>query len=181
MIVDRLDTATPLYQLPGRLARALEYLRATDLESIPPGRHDIDGDRLFALVQDYTTKAPEDCVWEAHRRYIDVQFLARGDERMGYAPLSRMREREPYDAARDVAFFDPGTEFVTIRAGMFAIVGPEDVHSPGHAAGAPALVRKVVVKALIEGVHAATVIAEARTPRTRRRSTSRSGPRRRRR
>ena len=152
MIVDRLDNAAPLYHLPARLARALEFLRTTHLGSIATGRHDIDGDRLFALVQDYTTKAPEDCVWEAHRRYIDVQFLARGDERLGYAPRSQMREREPYDAARDVAFFEPGTGFVTIRAGMFAIFGPEDVHSPGHAAGAPALVRKIVMKAAIDGL-----------------------------
>ena len=51
--------------------------------------------------------------------------------------LSEMREREPYDGARDVAFFEPGSEFVTVRAGMFAIFGPEDVHSPCHAAGSP--------------------------------------------
>jgi YhcH/YjgK/YiaL family protein len=152
MIVDRLGNAAPLYHLPARLARALEYLRATDLGSIPTGRHDIDGDRLFALVQDYTTRAPDDCVWEAHRRYIDVQFLASGAERMGYAPLVQMREREPYDAARDVAFFEPGSDFVTIREGMFAIFGPDDVHSPGHALGAPAPVRKVVIKAAVEGL-----------------------------
>jgi YhcH/YjgK/YiaL family protein len=147
MIIDRLSNPSPLFELPARLARALEYLRTTDMRSMAPGRHDLDGDRLFALVQEYTTRAADQCVWEAHRRYIDVQFLAMGNERMGYAPLSAMREREPYDAARDVAFFEPGSEFVTIREGMFAIFGPEDVHSPGHVAGEPTLVRKVVVKA----------------------------------
>jgi len=150
MIVDRLLNTDPLYELPPRLARALEYLRATDLRSVSPGRHDLDGDRLFALVQEYMTRAPGQCVWEAHRRYIDVQFMAVGAERMGYAPLATMREREPYDAARDVMFFEPGTEFVTIREGMFAILGPEDVHSPGHVAGTAALVRKVVVKAAVD-------------------------------
>jgi YhcH/YjgK/YiaL family protein len=68
---------------------------------------------------------------------------------MGVANLGQMREREAYDAARDVAFFEPGTEFVTIRAGVFAIFGPEDVHSPGHAAGQPGPVRKVVIKAML--------------------------------
>ena len=154
MIIDRLSNSSPLFQLPARLARALEYLRATDMRSVPSGRHDLDGDWLFALVQEYTTRAPDQCVWEAHRRYIDVQFMAVGAERMGYAPLSAMREREPYDAARDVMFFEPGTEFVTIREGMFAIFGPEDVHSPGHVAGTPRLVRKVVVKAAVDDVAA---------------------------
>ena len=50
-----------------------------------------------------------------------------------------------------VGFFEPGSEFVTIRAGMFAIFGPEDVHSPCHVAGQPGLVRKVVVKAAVDG------------------------------
>ena len=100
MIIDRLANPTPLYQLPSRLARALEYLRATDMRTVAPGRHDLDGDDLFALVQEYTTRPADQCVWE-----------------------------------------------VTIRAGMFAIFGPEDVHSPCHVAGEPGVVRKVVVKA----------------------------------
>ncbi len=147
MIVDALSLATPVYQLPERLARGLDFLRTTDARALALGRHDIDGDRLFALVHEYTTKPPDQCVWEAHRRYIDVQFLVSGDERMGYAALSQVREREPYDSARDVAFFEPGSEFITIREGMFAIFGPEDVHSPSHhPTGSPAQVRKVVVK-----------------------------------
>ena len=150
MIIDRLANRPSLYQLPSRLARAVEYIRSTDWSSIATGRHDLDGDNLFALVQDYTTRRPEECVWEAHRRYIDVQFVAAGVERIGYAVLSDMREREAYDAARDVTFFEPGTDFVLLRAGMFAIFGPEDVHSPGHVAGSPGHVRKVVVKARID-------------------------------
>ena len=150
MIIDRLANPAPLYQLPSRLSLALEYLRTTDTRAVPLGRHDLDGDRLFALVQEYTTRAADQCVWEAHRRYIDVQFVAVGVERMGYASLGQMSERETYDADRDVAFFEPGSEFVTIRAGMFAIVGPEDVHSPCHAAGRPILVRKIVVKAAVD-------------------------------
>jgi YhcH/YjgK/YiaL family protein len=149
MIIDRLANESPLYQLPSRLARALEYLRATDMRAVALGRHDLDDDQLFALVQEYTTRTADQCVWEAHRRYIDVQFVVTGAERMGIASLGQMREREAYDSARDVAFFEPGSEFVTIRAGMFAIFGPEDVHSPCHVAGHPGLVRKVVIKAML--------------------------------
>jgi YhcH/YjgK/YiaL family protein len=149
MIIDRLANGSPLFALPPRLARALEYLRTTDMRAVPLGRHDLDGDHLFALVQEYTTRPADQCVWEAHRRYVDVQFVVTGAERMGVANLGQMREREAYDSARDVAFFEPGSEFVTIRAGMFAIFGPEDVHSPCHAAGQPGVVRKVVVKAML--------------------------------
>ena len=149
MIIDRLANQAQLFQLPARLARALEYLRATDLTSVAIGRHDLDGDRLFALVQDTRPARLTSASGRRTARDIDVQFVAVGVERMGYANLAQMRERDAYDATRDVAFFDPGESFVTIPAGTFAIFGPEDVHSPGHSAGAACLVRKVVVKAML--------------------------------
>lgn len=149
MIVDRLRNPSLPATLPDRLRRALEFLRTADLAALAAGRHDIDGDRIFALVQDYTTKPPDQCVWEAHRRYIDVQYVVRGVERMGYANIAGVREHEPYDSARDVAFYLPGGDYVTISEGMFAIFGPEDVHSPGSAAGAPSPVRKIVIKAAV--------------------------------
>ena len=146
MIIDRLDNPFVLMSLPPRLRHAVEYLRSADPNTIALGRHDIDGDRLFALVQEYTTRGRDQCIWEAHRRYIDVQYVVRGVERMGYSNIAHARERDPYDPARDVAFFEPGEDEVTVRAGMLAIFGPEDVHSPGGAAATPGPVRKIVIK-----------------------------------
>jgi biofilm protein TabA len=151
MIVDRLGNRSVDGHLPARVRQALEYLRTTNLIAIPAGRHDVDGDRLFALVQDYVTRPVEQCVWEAHRKYIDVQYVVKGVERMGHAQLSKMIEREPYDLSRDVTFFEPGAASVTLTAGTYAIFGPEDVHAPGGAVDQPAPVRKVVVKAAIDG------------------------------
>ncbi len=64
------------------------------MRAVALGRHDLDGDDLFALVQEYTTRAADECVWEAHRRYIDVQFVVTGAERMGVArPRADARAR----------------------------------------------------------------------------------------
>jgi biofilm protein TabA len=149
MIVDRLGNRAVDAHLPSRVRQALEYLRTTDMNAIQLGRHEIDGDRLFALVQEYTTRPANECVWEAHRKYIDVQYVVRGVERMGHAPLARMVVRTPYDPERDVTLFERGDAFVTVNEGAFAIFGPDDVHSPCVAANDPAPVRKVVVKASI--------------------------------
>lgn len=146
MIIDRLENPAVITVLPARLKRAVDYLRTTNLTALPVGRHDLDGDRLFALVQEYTTRKPDECVWEAHRMYIDVQYVVRGSERMGYTNIAQAREREPYDAARDVAFFEPAEDYVTVREGMLAIFGPEDVHSPSGAVGHPSPVRKIIIK-----------------------------------
>ena len=146
MIVDRLGNRSVDAHVPPRVRQALEYLRTTDLAAVPLGRHEIDGDRLFALVQEYDTRPPDDCVWEAHRRYVDVQYVVRGAERMGHASIGDMVPRVDYDAEKDVALFEPGSRFVTVTAGMVAIFGPDDVHSPCNAVENPQPVRKVVIK-----------------------------------
>ena len=146
VIIDRLGTAPLEASLSQDLRRALEYLRQTDLASLPAGRHAIEGDRMFALLQDYTTRPADECIWEAHRRHIDVQYVVRGVERMGYQALALARERQPYDPDRDVTFFEPGTDYLTVSSGTFVVFTPQDVHSPSVAAGAPSAVRKVVVK-----------------------------------
>jgi YhcH/YjgK/YiaL family protein len=149
MIVDRLGNRSVDAHLPPRVRQALEFLRTTNMTAMKIGRHEIDGDRLFALVQEYTTKPAAECAWEAHRRYIDVQYVVSGIERMGHAPISRMTIRTPYDAERDVTLFERGDHFVTLNAGSFAIFGPDDVHSPCVTASEPSRVRKIVVKAAI--------------------------------
>jgi biofilm protein TabA len=150
VIVDRLGNRAVDAHLPPRVRQALEYLRTTDMAAVALGRHELDGDRLFALVQEYTTRPPDTCVWEAHRKYIDVQYVVQGAERMGHARLGQVAERAAYDPARDVVFFEPGNRFVTVGAGTFAIFGPDDVHAPCAAVADPLPVRKVVVKAAIE-------------------------------
>jgi YhcH/YjgK/YiaL family protein len=150
MIVDRLANWASYRGIASRWMRALEFLRESDPASLALGRLELDGDRLFALVQDYTTKPADQCRWEAHRRYCDIQYVAQGTERIGVANLERMQVERPYDADRDVAFFTGSGDFLTLPAGSFAIFTPQDVHMPCLVADRPEMVRKVVVKALLD-------------------------------
>lgn len=152
MILDRLDNPSAVAALPPRLRAAVDFLRRGDLTSLAPGRHVVDGDRLFAIVDDYTTLPSSECRWEAHRAYIDVQYVVHGVERMGFMNISRAIEREPYNESKDVAFFEPGDDVVTVHAGMFTVFGPEDVHAPKIAAHVPARVRKIVMKVAVEEI-----------------------------
>jgi YhcH/YjgK/YiaL family protein len=150
MIIDTLENAK-LYSscLDGRLQAALEYLAGRDCAALPVGRHDIDGKRIYALVQHYETRPGEDGVWEAHRRYADVQFVAAGVERLGYAPLGLLTPTQAYAEDKDCALFAGSGDFFTLRAGAFAVFFPQDAHMPCRAAGAPAPVRKVVIKVAV--------------------------------
>jgi YhcH/YjgK/YiaL family protein len=149
MVVDSLSNAGTYRRLGARIAAALDYLGRTDFASLTPGRYAIDGDALFALVQDYTSKPEADGRWEHHRRYIDAQFVVSGVERIGYAPASSL-DTGPFDAERDIAFLTGSGSFVTIPAGHVMLLWPDDAHMPGIAAGEPCAVRKVVVKIAVE-------------------------------
>jgi YhcH/YjgK/YiaL family protein len=150
MIVDQLVHA-PLYRaLHARFAMAFDYLAATSLATLPAGRQTIQGDELFALVNDYLTQPQEKCRFEAHRRYIDIQLMVRGIERIGVADLSAMKDDEPYVAERDVAFFHGEGDMITLREGTFAIFFPHDAHQPGITLAEPVQCRKVVVKVLMD-------------------------------
>lgn len=136
--------------LPPRFRRALEMLASTDLENLPLGRHDLEGDALFVLVQEYATKPQEAGRWEAHRRYADIQLLVHGQERIGIAPLEQMTVDVPYDEAKDFALFTGKGDWLTMVPGRFAIFFPQDVHLPCIQVDGEQTVRKIVVKVLLE-------------------------------
>ncbi len=131
--------------LAKRLQAAFDFLQNTDLENTPVGKIEIEGDRVFALVQEYNTKPREKGFWEAHRQYIDVQYVVSGLEHMGYANLSQLTPGQ-YDASRDFLPIEGAGSFVLLPSGMFTVFLPEDGHMPGIAVTEPQPVKKVVVK-----------------------------------
>jgi biofilm protein TabA len=149
MVFDHLTHAPEYFNLGQGIRAALEFLQRTDIGSLTPGRHDVDGDRVFALVSDYDTKEPAETFWEAHRRHIDVQYVHSGRERIGHGDLARF-DTEPYDAERDLVVARGGEgQFVEVDRGRFVILFPHDVHMPGLTARRQERVRKVVVKVRI--------------------------------
>jgi YhcH/YjgK/YiaL family protein len=148
MITDTLTQGRRYTGLSPHFAAAFEFLEKLEA-SRPDGRHDIDGDDCFALVQTYLTRPLELAKFEAHRKYIDIQFVQSGRETILWSPLSALAQvTEPYAAERDVAFFANPPQWTPINlcAGQFTIFFPEDGHAPGVECGGPAEVRKIVIK-----------------------------------
>ena len=146
MIVDTLENAH-LYATSGtRMAAAMEYLRETDFSKLEPGQYELDGDNIYAMVQHYNSRPEEDAEFEAHRAYADVHYVCDGTERLGYMQIRRLTTTEPFDEAKDCEMLQGQVDSITLFAGMFAVVFPEDAHMPCLAVHEPAPVKKVVVK-----------------------------------
>ena len=132
---------------PG-LTPAFEFLQ-TLTPATPDGRYEIDGDRIFCLVQRYRTKPLAEAKFEAHRKYTDVQFILAGRETILWAPLAALPTvTQPHDTERDIAFFAMPTQHTSLRlcAGQFTILFPHDGHAPGLECDGSTDVVKAVVK-----------------------------------
>ncbi|MCW3804681.1 YhcH/YjgK/YiaL family protein [Plebeiibacterium marinum] len=148
MIIDSLDNVKHYRNLNARINKGLEFLEEVDFENIEPGRYNIDGDEVFALVQEYNTKNIEDAKPETHERYIDIQYVEKGSEYMGYAPLEDQEISEAYDPEKDLSFYKAQTSLIRVDEGMFAIFFPTDIHAPGIMIEESKPVKKVVIKVL---------------------------------
>jgi YhcH/YjgK/YiaL family protein len=154
MIVAKLDDIMAQIAPTANMQRALDFLRQARGADLPDGRIEIAGDNVFALVQAYkTAPASDPVVFEAHRKYIDVQYMVAGHEVIAWAPVDRLAVTQPYDPASDAwlgALPASDATFVRLAVGELAVLYPTDGHAPRVAAGAPAAVRKIVIKVAAE-------------------------------
>lgn len=149
IIVDRLANAHAYTDMHPRFERAFAFLRRADLAELPEGRHEIDGDRLFCLISDGPGRRRDEAPLEAHRKYIDIQYVMAGTDEMGWKPTATcMMSDASYDPEKDIEFFsDAPDTWTPVPAGSFAIFFPVDAHAPLVSGGR---IHKAVLKIAIE-------------------------------
>lgn len=151
MIYDRLNNCEQYFSLNEKFKKAFKFLAETDLKSIEDGSYEIDGKDIYANIQSLKTKPVADKKWEAHRKYIDIQYVISGKEKMGYGILDDFKKVEiPYDEQKDIEFLNGEKfNFVDVLEGNFVIFYPNDVHAPMLAYQEPIDIKKVIVKIAI--------------------------------
>jgi biofilm protein TabA len=149
MIIGRIsDVAAQRGVLPGAIVRALEALRKADLGAMAPGRYEIEGDKLFYLVQDLDLRTMEESRAEAHRKYADIQIPFSTAERYGFALQPDLAPTDDQFEAKDLAFYPaPACEsFIDAMPGTYLVFLPGELHRPCVAVKDPQKIRKAVVK-----------------------------------
>jgi YhcH/YjgK/YiaL family protein len=134
--------------LTERIKEAVELITNLDFDHLELGRHDVEED-FFYIVQEYETKPLEAGRHEAHKAYVDIQYVISGKERIDVTAAAGMEIDEPYDEEKDLVFFKEPKQAanVILTGGGYAILYPADSHKPGlQADGQPVKVRKIVGK-----------------------------------
>ena len=139
------------WKMEQKLVRALEIIEGLDWDTVACGRYDVD-DELYYMVQEYETKFPNEARYEAHEKYVDIQYIVKGTERMEFADAAKLKVTEAYNPKTDVKFFEEPKviDASIVEAGDYRIFYPEDAHRPGLCVNhTPAKVKKILAKILI--------------------------------
>ena len=144
MILDTLKNAAHYAGLRDGCSEAFGFLDQPGLENLPDGKYEILDGRIFAIVNRTQGRELADGQLEAHRKYIDIQYIISGAESMGWSPREGLTNSIPYDQEKDLEFFEGKPEsIVCVPPGSFAIFLPSDAHQPLIGNGP---IHKVIIK-----------------------------------
>lgn len=144
MIFDHIDHA-PLYFCMHPLFEAAFEFISVQSHGLPPGRMELQPKGLYALIQEFEPQPVGEWVMEAHKRYIDIQYLESGSETIYYARAETL-ETLNYDEEKDYAALRGQGQPLRLAAGNFCILFPQDAHLANRIGNGVSLARKVVVK-----------------------------------
>ena len=146
-IVDRLEHLADCVGISPAFAKAVEFLEKNDLNSLAAGRHEIDGDNCFAIVNDEAElAAPAERKVEVHRVYFDIQIPLSGEETYGLAEFDSAAAGS-FDEEKDIGFYDQKVVPVTLKPGEFAVFHPQTcAHAPACSLTGPRKIRKIIIK-----------------------------------
>ena len=133
--------------LAERINEAIKYLENLNFDELNQDKIVVDDD-FFIWVQSYETKSPDQVLFEAHKNYVDIQYMIEGKELFEIAPVDSLEVVEPYSAEKDIAFYKPLERAATavLTKGGYVVLYPEDAHRPGICAGEITKNKKLVGK-----------------------------------
>lgn len=126
--------------IPG-LQEAIEVV--SQLTDLTPRTVPLSGNNKI-LVQSGTTKPVGDS--EAHRKFLDIQYVVKGSEIMGWAPVDALTPADEFNEAKDKGMYAGPVDCIRITAGNCYVVFPEDAHAPGVHLDTPTEYTKLVIK-----------------------------------
>ncbi|WMJ84128.1 YhcH/YjgK/YiaL family protein [Oscillospiraceae bacterium LTW-04] len=146
MVYDYLINAEKYKGLGAGITAGFAALHSHDLESLEPGDYPIFADDIILKIQSYNTKPVEQARLEAHRRYIDIQYIVSGEEKIAVGALEQAGEELEANPENDIWFYAGNADTLTLKAGQFVLLFPGETHAPCLAATESAPVKKALIK-----------------------------------
>lgn len=146
MIFDSLKHKDNYKHFPA-LYQALNYLDSLPSWELPAPTVVLEEGRLFCNLVTFTSKPEEQCIYEAHRNFIDLHFIVSGIERIATSDLGSLTTEVPYAPEKDIEFLKGDADgYYELKPGQFMVCFPGDAHKVAMMKDKPAEVKKIVFK-----------------------------------
>lgn len=149
--VNKRTLAVQYFKNKAHWDQAFHFLKSANLAELPKGKQEIEGDHVYISVDEYTTKNPEDTKFESHKKYLDIQHVIKGVEVIGLTTLDKAEVTQPYDESKDIIFYkSEAGDYLKATPDNFLVFFPDDAHRPGMRADTNSVVKKIVVKIMLQ-------------------------------
>lgn len=131
MIFDNIENASIYHNLSKKIKEGLLFLQNNDLKNMQKGKYIINDD-IYVNIEQYYPKPIENCKLEAHKRYIDIQYIIEGEEMLGFINIHEksLTPLQTYDEKKDIIFYDGECNYLKAKQNNFIIFDTYDVHKP---------------------------------------------------
>lgn len=149
MIVDNISSCNEYAKMNERFALAFDFIKNNDLNTLPAGRYEVDGDKVYVMVvEDVALKTKEVAALEVHNKYIDIQLPISCNEAYGWMARTDCKTiKTELNEAKDIMFYaDSAVNYIDVKPGEFVIFFPQDAHAPLVGEGK---IKKCVIKVLV--------------------------------
>lgn len=152
MILDKIENLSNYVSLNKYFLEIITFLQKTDLGNLKEGKTLLVGEELFLLYNVYNTKVNKLGILEAHKKYIDLQYIIEGEEIINYEVFRKQKIYKSYNSEDDYLLYnEDNSKKIKIEKGEFVIFFPEDLHFPGNnSSSISKKVKKIVFKILVK-------------------------------
>ncbi|WP_158995863.1 YhcH/YjgK/YiaL family protein [Mucilaginibacter sp. L196] len=126
--------------------KVFAFMKNQDLKNLAPGKYPIDDKNAYASITHDPSKTLENAKWESHQKYIDLQYVIIGEEKIGVAPVSTATVINPYNPAKDAANYTADGTYYLATPSQFFLFFPPDAHRPNIKVDGYDTVKKLVIK-----------------------------------
>ena len=146
MIFTNLNDNLQNKSLSEKIQKCIEFTKKNNFEEYEPGSYDVPGTDIKVNVGNYNTKPENECSWESHLKYIDVQIMIKGREYIAFNNIRNLKKTK-FDEEKDfIGHEGPELFRVLLEDGDVLILDPEDGHMPGIKSEEIIPVKKIVYK-----------------------------------
>lgn len=150
MIFGNIKNLTEFPYLEKGIQECFDYVKNHDLMAFEKGSHEIDGERFFVNIVEYTTTTAENRFWEAHKKYLDVHVMLHGEEQIDLNFIQNMDVKEFVEKDDFLPMEGGKNSSVVLHDGDFLVCYPSDGHRTAVAVEEPSTIKKAIFKVRID-------------------------------